>query len=135
MRRIALLRMLLAACAAALGSATTPAFAAAPSVGYALTNLSFTSASLLGHVNPNDAETVVYSDYGFSMAYGITTQARLLIAGDSDVYVPFELTGLLYGRDYHARMVASNRFGVTFSRDFAFQTLSPRPNAYTENPT
>ena len=84
-----------------------------------------TSAELEGTVDPNEATTTYYFQYGPTVAYGSQTQPGTLPPGDFKVKVGQTVTGLL--PDYHYRIVASNVYGTTPGRDHVFLTKSLQP--------
>jgi hypothetical protein len=80
-----------------------------------------TSGYLEGRVNPNDAPTSAWFQYGFDTNYGGTT-ALTNLAGNSTVYLNVAVSNLAAQATYHCRVVASNIAGVSFGSDLVFQT-------------
>jgi hypothetical protein len=88
-------------------------------------------AVLKAHVNPGNQATTYRFEYGPTAAYGSSTPAEVIAAGNSPVGV-FAVVGELEpGSEYHFRVVASNGVGVAQGVDNTF-TTDPReacPNA------
>ncbi len=82
-----------------------------------------TTATLRGVVNPCDAATSVYFEYGPSLAFGQTTVPQMNITGLSNVPVSAVITNLEPGTSYFFRLVANNSFGTTIGQAQTFTTL------------
>jgi hypothetical protein len=86
-----------------------------------------TSATLHGTVNPNRAETTYAFQYGTSTAYG--SEAPLggaqIPAGPGPVAIEAALSGLAPDTTYHYRIVATNLAGGDEGIDHAFTTRAP----------
>jgi starch-binding outer membrane protein SusE/F len=96
------------------------------SVG-AATNITSTSATLNGYVNPNSFSTTVIFEYGLSTAYTSTiTASQSPVFESSNVPVSANLTGLNKGTLYHYRVKATSFLGAVFSNDMTFTTLSSK---------
>lgn len=67
-----------------------------------------TTAILRGTVNPNNANTTYYFEYGPTMSYGTRTNVALAGSGNAPVPVSTQIMGLTPGITYHYRLVASN---------------------------
>jgi len=95
---------------------STPGIPAAPTVttGTA-TNLTPSAATLNGSVDPNNADTSVYFQYGFTNAYGSNTNSTNIGAGPSAVAVSATLGSLVSGSTYHFCVVAQNSQGGPIS--------------------
>lgn len=94
-----------------------------PSVsGAAAANLTPTSATLSGAVNPSGAATSAWFEYGTTTAYGSSTVPVSLSAATT---LSSNLTGLTPGITYHFRIVARNAGGTTFGTDTLFNTPVP----------
>lgn len=91
------------------------------------TDITTTSATLNGTVDPNQTLTIYSFEYGRTAAYGSSTQPAPLIAGDSPVPVPGPVSGLMPNTLYHFRIVASNNAGTTRGNDATFTTLAVAP--------
>ncbi|MQY63289.1 MAG: T9SS type A sorting domain-containing protein [Calditrichaeota bacterium] len=87
------------------------------------TNVSTSSATLNGTVNPGRLSTTVRFQYGTSTSYGSTiTAAQSPVTGSVNVSVSAGLTGLSPNTLYHYRVVATNSAGT---RNGADQTFKP----------
>jgi hypothetical protein len=87
------------------------------------TNVTSTSASLNGTVNPNDLSTDVIFEYGTSTAYGnLVTATPSTITGNLNVGVTANITGLQPNTTYHYRVTATNSVGSTSGADATFNT-------------
>ncbi len=84
--------------------------------------VSFEEATLRGRVNPNNAATTYFFQFGRTTDYGSQTAATGIGAGTSAVVVSNVLHGLSPGTVYHFRVVAKNAVGQAFSRDRTFRT-------------
>jgi hypothetical protein len=83
-------------------------------------------AKLNGTVNPNTHPTSYRFEYGETTAYGRSTPAVALPAGNSIVPVSAQLLGLTPSTTYHFRVVATNSAGTTVGLDARF-TTDPDP--------
>ena len=70
-----------------------------------------------GAVDPENRPTQWYFEYGPTNRYGARTPAGSLAGADALRQVSAELTGLVPGRLYHYRLVASNSSGSTEGED------------------
>jgi hypothetical protein len=113
----------------------TPQGAPTASTGHA-TDVTTTSATLNGTVNPNNGETVYHFEYGTSTAYGTSVPSPDAPVGDDTANhaVSQKLSGLKPGTTYHFRVVASNIDGTSNGPDETFTTLAP-PVAVTGTAT
>src|SRR5437016_6227711 len=106
-------RTLLAAFVSFLSFAGPVHAASAPgAVTGAATNLSASSATLDGTVNPNGRATTWYFEYGASTSYGSNTPSQNAGSGTTPVNVSAPLSGLRTGVVYHFRLVATNSAGT-----------------------
>ena len=80
------------------------------------------SATLLGRVTPNGAETTYLFQYGTTTLYGAATPIAAAGNGTSAVPVLANLTGLAPATTYHFRLVARNRNGTVNGVDRVFRT-------------
>jgi len=102
----------------------------------AATNLTTTSATLNGTVNPNDLSTIVTFEYGATSSYGTTAAAsQSPVTGNTIVNVSYDLTGLNPATTYHYRVKTVNSIGTTYSEDMTFTTLGQAPTATTTDAT
>ncbi|MFH1231672.1 MAG: hypothetical protein V1709_09280, partial [Planctomycetota bacterium] len=110
-------------------SSTPPATSAPSVITNSATNITQTSATLNGIVNPNGLDvTSCYFDYGTSLSYGITaTVVSLPISGTSPISVTANVISLLSSTPYNFRVVATNAGGTTNGLNQTFTTSAPPP--------
>ena len=91
------------------------------------TNVTFTSATLHGSVNPVGFPTTWYFEFGATTAYGSRLPATDASAGDGNAAqaVSQDLQALPPGTTVHYRLVAANSFGTVVGTDQSFTTLVP----------
>jgi hypothetical protein len=88
------------------------------------TNISATSATLNGTVNPNGLGTTVKFEYGMTTSYGSEkTATQSPVNGSISVNVSTQLSSLSSNTTYHYRVVATNSVGTTHGDDLTFNTL------------
>jgi hypothetical protein len=114
-----------AVAAASPGATTSPA-----------TQVTATSATLNGTVDPNKQDTNYHFEYGKTTAYGSSTPSQGPVKGNSAKSVSAQLTQLAPSTTYHFRLVATNASGVAQTTDRTFATLAagqapPGGNAVT----
>src|SRR6476619_4637247 len=98
---IALVMALPASVAAASpGATTSPA-----------TQVTSTSATVNGTVDPNKEDTSYHFEYGKTTAYGSSTPAQGPVKGNSAKSVSAQLAQLTPSTTYHFRLVATNASG------------------------
>jgi hypothetical protein len=85
-------------------------------------NVAQTTATLTGKVNPNEADTTYFFEYGTTQLYGTATPQTAAGKGNSAVNVAADIGGLAPATRYHYRLVASNAKGVTRGADRTFTT-------------
>jgi hypothetical protein len=79
------------------------------------------TATLTGAVDPNGAETRYLFQYGTTSSYGaVTTETPLTGDGSQAVVAP--ITGLAPATTYHYRLIARNAKGTTQGADRTFKT-------------
>ena len=130
--RIAVL-IAVVACASlvlATSSGSSPsAAAAAPGSPTATTgsatNITQSSATVNGTVNPNGADTSYYFQYGTTTSYRTTTTQTAAGSGTGNVPVSGSLTGLASSTTYHYRLVAVSSGVITAGADRTFTTTTP----------
>ena len=132
-------RILIFTLAAALAAPAAAAAAEKPTVttGKA-NNVTPTSVTLHGNVNPRGSATSYYFQYGKTRSYGAQTGPISAGAGNKGVGVKADITGLTPLTTYHYRLVATNALGATTGQDKTVRT-KPQPLALTltanPNPT
>lgn len=88
-------------------------------------DISCTTVTLNGTVNPKSDGTTCHFEYGTTMDYGRKTISRYLEAGIYDVPVTFSVSGLDPGTSYHFRLAAENSIGgPIYGDDRTFETPS-----------
>jgi hypothetical protein len=125
--RVRVLAIIVAA-AAAVGA---PIVTTGPAV-----DVSTSSATVTGTVDPNGLATTYQVEYGTTTAYGFATGTRAIGADSGPVRVREPLTGLQPNTAYHYRVVASNASGVVKGADATLHTAVPvaPPKAVTQVP-
>jgi hypothetical protein len=109
--------------------ATAPTVTTSPATG-----VQSTSATLNGTVNPNNASTTCYFQWGLTTAYGNTTSVQNAGSGSSIFNATQPISGLSSNTTYHYRLVATNSAGMTNGSDVAFTTALPiTPPTVTTN--
>lgn len=81
-----------------------------------------TTATLNGMVVPRGRATTAWFEWGIDRSYGNTTTPQNIGLGTHVIRVREPLAGLVEGRVYHFRLVASNSVGVARGFDFMFTT-------------
>lgn len=85
--------------------------------------VSGSSATLEGSINPHGAEASCYFQYGPTIAYGAQTPTTGVGAGAAPVKVSQAIPGLQLGTTYHYRLVAVTSAGaISDGQDRAFTT-------------
>jgi len=98
----------------------------APSVtAQAATGVGGSTATLHGTVNPNGYGTTARFQYGPTSAYGSSTPVQALAPNTSPSALSATLGGLVPGKTYHYRLVATSPNGTGASTD---QTFTTSPN-------
>ncbi len=83
-------------------------------------NVTSSSATFVGAVNPNGVQASVYFEYGLTTAYGQATSVQKIPAGFGTVGVQAPNIPLIPNAAYHYRLVASNSAGTAFGNDVLF---------------
>jgi hypothetical protein len=100
----------------------------------AATDVTSTTATLNGTVDPNGDSTTYYFEYGETTAYGYTTTPTDAGSGWDAGDVSAAITGLTPDTQYHFRIVATNSVGTDQSDDATF-TTTDAPVAVTSTAT
>ncbi|MCW1922146.1 cadherin-like beta sandwich domain-containing protein [Luteolibacter arcticus] len=102
----------------------TRQFTTAPNPPVAATgapaNVTASTATLVGAVNPNGVQASVYFEYGLTTAYGQSTPVQKIPAGFATVGVQAPNLSLIANGAYHYRLVASNSAGTALGNDVIF---------------
>src|SRR4029077_16341182 len=88
------------------------------------TNVTSSSATLNGSVDPHGLTTNVHFQYGTTTSYGLTTAIQDK-TGDTYQNVVATIGGLTASTTYHFRIVATSSAGTRYGADQTFTTLSP----------
>lgn len=91
--------------------------------GVAASGVGSTSATLNAEVDPAGLETCYRIEYGTSGAYGGNVAGECVGAGEEEVKVSREVSGLRSGVAYHFRIVASNALGTKTGEDIVVTTF------------
>ncbi|MHB8241781.1 MAG: hypothetical protein ACYDHN_07295, partial [Solirubrobacteraceae bacterium] len=111
------------ALAPGLGMGSAQAASQAPGVATgAPTNVTSSSVTLGGEVNPHSQETSFYFEYGPTASYGSQTVPATAGNGGQTHGVTTPVGALLAGTVYHYRLVAVNPTGSTLGKDRTFTT-------------
>jgi Fibronectin type III domain len=114
------------AIAAALAQEAGAATAPAATTG-GVSNVTSSSVTVSGTVNPAGQSTTYSFQYGTTTAYGSQTSAQSAGQDATDHAVSATLTGLKPARTYHFRVSATNGSGTTVGADKSFTTAPPPP--------
>lgn len=95
------------------------------------TNVSGSSATLNGTIEPNGQQASYYFQYGTSTAYGSQTVTSSAGDGESPISVSAAISGLQGGQTYHFRLVATDTEGSVAGADATF-TPTAAPSAVTQ---
>lgn len=101
--------------------------AAVVNTGIAI-NITPTSATLNGEVNPQGLTTTTHFEYGVDNNYGSSTNDDPVGSGNTDVNVTANLTSLQPFTTYHYRLTATNSAGTTNGADMTFNTPISTPS-------
>ena len=126
---IALALTLVAPAAASAASKPTVRTGAAASI-------TATTVTLNGRVDPNDAETTYFFQYGTTSLFGANTAPTPVGSGANPIAVSVPISGLAPATTYHYRIVAQNRLGITRGERRTFKTKAqPLGVTLAANPT
>ncbi len=114
--------------ATATGLDNTFSTTAAPAItALTATNLTATTADLVGQIVPNGLETTYRFEYGVTLDYGSVAPIPdgVLSASEEQQEVTVHLSGLTPRVVYHYRLVAENSSGTTTVEDHTFNFYPP----------
>ncbi len=123
---VALVSALSAATASAAGvcSASTPQYCPAPQVAtLAATDITSTSATLNGGVNPNGAPTTCFFEYGLTTTYGMFTTPTRVGSGSTAIPFSAKINGLTPKTKFHFQLVCASAGGTGLGGNRDFTTL------------
>jgi len=86
------------------------------------TNVTSSSATLNGSLDPHGLTTNVYFQYGTTTSYGLATTPQSQ-TGNTYLNITANISGLTTHTTYHFRVVATNTGGTRFGSDRTFTTL------------
>ncbi len=127
-RPLRALRLLAVGCVLLVGLALMAASAnavapPAPSVSTGgVSGLSYSAATLHGHVNPRGQATNYFFQYGHTRKYGAQTPLAPAGSASASLAVSQAVTGLSPLSVYHYRIVAISAAGATLGNDQSFTT-------------
>jgi hypothetical protein len=117
-----------------IGPAVMFTTSAAGITGEASSEVGSTSAKLSAQIDPGEAATTYYVEYGPSETYSFSTKPEGSAgAGSGYAGVQATLEGLQRNTLYHYRFVAKNSFGVAPGPDATFTTFPPSASALPDN--
>jgi hypothetical protein len=96
------------------------------------TNVTPSSATLNGTVNPSGRATTWFFDFGTTTGYGNKTATKDAGSGTSNTNVSAAISGLTAGRTYHYRLTATSDAGTSHGSDQTF-VASSAPAATTRS--
>lgn len=123
--------------AALMAVAVSPQIATAAIPGAATgaaTEVTQTTATLNGVVNPNKEDTTYAFEYGTTTAYGTRVAGDAPVSGNAGKEVSVKIAGLTPGTTYHFRIVASNSDGQRAGSDATFTTTAAPSDPGTGDP-
>lgn len=102
----------------------------------AASDITSSTATLNGTVNPNDLSAIVTFEYGTTTSYESTvTATQSPVKGNTIVNVSAALTGMNPATTYHYRIKSVNSLGTTLGDDKTFTILGQAPLVTTLNAT
>ena len=93
-------------------------------------NITQTSATLNGTVNPNGSNTTAWFEYGTTQSLGTTIGTQSLI-GSSNLNINTLLSGLQQNTTYYFRVAAQNSYGTAQGSILSFSTTGQQGSAPT----
>ncbi len=88
------------------------------------TNVSQNSATVNGQVNPNEAATSYWFEWGTGTSLGNTTAAQSVGSASYQIPVSAGIAGLQTQTTYYFRTVAQNQYGTSYGTIFSFSTTA-----------
>ncbi|MDP3697867.1 MAG: hypothetical protein Q8R55_07755 [Candidatus Taylorbacteria bacterium] len=85
-------------------------------------SVSSNSAVINGSINPNNANTTFWFEFGTTQSFGQKTSVQSVGAGNAWQLVTGNLSGLETGKTYYYRVVAQNSQGTSFGEVKSFTT-------------
>ena len=85
-------------------------------------DVTFSSATLNGRVNPNDASTTVWFEYGTTSGVYSYSTTTTTVSGMSNTTICIDVDGLSSGTTYYYRIVAQNSEGTSYGDEMSFIT-------------
>ena len=101
----------------------------------ATSNLTPTTVTLTGTVDPSGGATSYQFQYGTSAAYGASLPTASAGSGVEPQGVAAALSGLAAGTGYHYRLVATNAAGTSYGADQTFSTPASPVSVFGPSPT
>ena len=86
---------------------------------------------LRGTVNPNEAATTVFFEWGTTPGYGNLLAGPSVPAGNTNIAVQALLSPIAPGTTYHFRIGAGNQAGTNYGSDAFFTSFTGAPTAFT----
>jgi hypothetical protein len=117
-------RLVVAACAFACLAAPATALAAPSAQTQAPTDVTATSVTLEGFVNPADKPTTFWFELGTTTAYGTATSPTSMAKANKPVAVTTAVADLQPRTQYHARVVAKIDKATLTGADVTFTTAA-----------
>ncbi len=94
-----------------------------------------TTATLNGTVNPNGAPASAWFEWGVNTNFGTVTSTQTIGSGAALLQISQDLSGLLPASTYHFRIAASNDFTVAYGTDATFTTTNQHSAPVAQNDT
>ncbi len=104
------------------GNSATGAKPVVTTAGFA--SVSSTTAVVVGTVIPNGAPTTYWFEYGPTMSYGSSADARSAEASYKQIGAAAYITGLKPNTEYYFRIAAKNAYGETYGSQYKFITAA-----------
>jgi uncharacterized repeat protein (TIGR01451 family) len=90
--------------------------------------VSANTLTLYGILNPNDAVTTAWFEYGLTQSFGLETSHQTYSQGTNSVEMSGQTGNLLYNTNYYYRAVGENTFGHVVGETRVFTTLGNGSN-------